>query len=159
MPQLLQGAGVWMCLGRRRKRREDVGGGRQCLRVGVTDMFDHVCELPASNGCKSRDLDQREPPARRHRKTADVNSGANGEPKISQHARKREPMRGTTAEAGGFKRHKSVQGILSTMFIFRRLKVCFFCCLWQHKGRIFSIFIARINRLAALMMEAADASF
>lgn len=43
-------------------------GRQQCLRVSVTDMFDHVSELPASNGCRSRDLDQREPPARRHRK-------------------------------------------------------------------------------------------
>lgn len=50
------------------KRSEDVGGGQQCLRVSVTDMFDHVSELPASNGCRSWDLDQREPPARRHRK-------------------------------------------------------------------------------------------
>lgn len=49
----LQGGGVWMYLGRGWKRSEDVGGGRQCLRVSDTDMFDHVYELPASNGCRS----------------------------------------------------------------------------------------------------------
>lgn len=59
----LQGGGVWLYLGR---RGGGVGGARRCLRVSVTDTFDRASELPASNGCRSWVLDQREPPARRH---------------------------------------------------------------------------------------------
>lgn len=144
-----------MCLGRRGERREEVDGGRRCLRVGVTDVFDHVCELPASNGGSSRDLDEREPPPameahKSHRRELRLNQPAHA----STGGDEESDCRG-----GKKKKKKSLQDTLSAMYIFGCLKVWYFCCLWQHKGGIFSIFIVCINRLAALKMEAVDASF